>query len=90
MAAELALALVIGLEGHHIHVNNLIRKGWTLQDIVTATDLDTAEIIYFSKLDKQVATRAAPKADWSNRSTAPQAGGFNAPVLGLFDQDGGR
>ncbi|MDO1584688.1 DUF2628 domain-containing protein [Rhizobium oryzicola] len=90
MLTNLALALVIGLEGHHILVKSLRFKCWTLQDVVVATDLASAEAAYFANLESASSAQDVPPADWSKLSPAPQAAGWTGQALGLFDHDGGR
>ena len=85
MAAELALAILIGLEGRQILIRTLMRRGWTLDTVVTAPDLATAEHIYFSGPAGDIRQLNTPKTDWAKLAAeaSPSAGG--GPALGLFD-----
>lgn len=84
-AAELALAMIIGLEGRKIVVHRLMAKGWTLVDIVTAPDLATAEEIYFSGPAGELWKPSVPSPDWSQRSPSGAVATTYEPALGLFD-----
>ena len=91
---QFGIALLIGLEGRHIRVTALVRRGWMLSDIVTAPDLATAETIYFSSLPAEAPKPFVPVTDWNKLSPPAQrsAQGFahGGPALGLFDIGGGR
>jgi hypothetical protein len=88
--SELALGLLIGLEGRQIVVRHLLAKGWTMADVVAAPDLSTAEMIYFSNLPAETPKPAVPVTDWKNFSPPAQTASRQGPALGLFDLGGGR
>jgi len=83
----ISINLLVALEGRHFYSESLIRRGWTLQDVITAADLDTAEEIYFAGLPK-VSTTPVAAADWASpaRVLSPKAWGGSG--IGLFDQGG--
>ncbi|MFD1747256.1 DUF2628 domain-containing protein [Rhizobium helianthi] len=83
--AQLALGLLIGLEGRKMVIRRLMGKGWTLVDIVTAPDLTTAEQIYFSGPAGELWKPSVPSPDWSQRSPSGTVTTTNEPALGLFD-----
>ena len=86
---EIAISLLIGLEAHHIHVRNLVSKGWTLADLVAAPDLATAEAFYFSMLPTPPRP-TLPSTDWSQFSSPARPAAQRGPALGLFDIGEGR
>ncbi|MGN7295131.1 DUF2628 domain-containing protein [Rhizobium sp. SAFR-030] len=88
--AQLAIGLLIGLEGRHIYISTLIRHGWMLSDVVSAPDLSTAEAFYFSSAAGDVAPATVPTTDWSKFSAPAGAPARGGPALGLFDIAGGR
>nr|WP_286675500.1 DUF2628 domain-containing protein [Rhizobium sp. CSW-27] len=88
--SELALGLLIGLEGRQIVMRNLMAKGWTMVDVVAAPDLSTAEMMYFSNLPTETPKPAVPVTDWKNLSPPAQTTSRHGPALGLFDIGGGR
>ncbi|WP_426125661.1 DUF2628 domain-containing protein [Pararhizobium sp. PWRC1-1] len=87
---ELALRLLVALEGPAFIAQRLQSKGWTLQSIITANDLATAEMIY----DHTVATESAVEGEaiWQPpvlpTATAKPADGRAA--VGLFENYGER
>lgn len=83
--AEIALGLLIGLEGRQLVVRRLMKRGWTLDSVVTAPDLSSAEDIYFSGPAGRVQPHTVPNPDWSQRSAVKPALQGSAPALGLFD-----
>ncbi len=87
-ALALALSILVALEGPSLVVGDLERKGWTLDGIVVADDIDGAEELYFNDAATAVTTPSAP--DWN---ALPASNGIRRaanPALGLFDFDGGR
>ncbi|WP_170975823.1 DUF2628 domain-containing protein [Rhizobium sp. FY34] len=88
--SEVAIGLLIGLEGRHIHAQNLMAKGWSMAGVVTAPDLATAEAIFFAGLPTDPVKPSLPVTDWTKLSTPGQASLRNGPALGLFDMGGGR
>lgn len=87
---ELALRLLVALEGPALVAHRLETDGWTLQSVVTADDLTTAEMIY----DNQVATEATATGEgvWPPptmpATVAKSADGRTA--FGLFENYGER
>lgn len=85
--AAVSINLLVALEGRHFYSESLIRRGWTLQDVVMAADLDTAEDIYFAGLP-QASTASTTAANWANSVRTPSAAGWDRGGIGLFDQGG--
>jgi Protein of unknown function (DUF2628). len=85
----LAINVLVALEGRHFYSESLIRRGWVLQDVITAADLDTAEEIYFSSL-RQTRTELPATAGWARPVGASPTAGWDAGGIGLFDHQGGR
>lgn len=85
MAAELALAILIGLEGRQILIRTLMRRGWTLEAVVAARDLSTAEEIYFSGPAGEVRQTKTPSTDWARLSAEASPSPSSGPALGIFD-----
>ena len=85
--AAVSINLLVALEGRHFYSESLIRRGWTLQDVVMAADLDTAEEIYFAGLP-QASTAPVAVANWANSVRTPSAAGWDRGGIGLFDQGG--
>jgi len=86
---ELALRMLVALEGPAFVSRRLEGSGWTLQSIITADDLATAEVIY----DHQSETDAAqaPETVWQPPVlpiSAKSADGRAA--VGLFENYGER
>ncbi len=85
----MAINVLIALEGRHFYSEMLIRRGWTLQEVILATDLETAEEAYFSGLTKSNANvLAAP--NWMKSKVAPSVSDWARGGIGLFDHQGGR
>lgn len=83
---QLALGLLVSLEGPVFIARRLIARDWTLRSIVPARDLETAEEIYFANVapaERQATER--PSIDWPRQAPA-KAG----PGLGLFESYGER
>ncbi|WP_137133612.1 DUF2628 domain-containing protein [Rhizobium sp. FKY42] len=85
MAAQLAIALLIGLEGRQILIRTLMRRGWVLDTVVTAQDLATAEHIYFGGPAGNQRTTTTPKTDWTKLSAEASPAAQYGPSFGLFD-----
>ena len=87
----LTTSLFFSLEGKKLESASLQKKGWKLEKILVAPDLDTAEDIYFGTLPEP-APRAMPMtADWlANTRNEKPAFGARGPALGLFDNEGKR
>ena len=86
----LAINLAVALEGRHFYSETLIRRGWTLDAVLTADSLDTAEELYFSGRQSPARPELPAPSDWA-RQAAPRSGaGWGQGGIGLFDQHGGR
>ncbi|HEV7305038.1 DUF2628 domain-containing protein [Ensifer sp.] len=86
LLAQLALRLVVALEGPVLVARSLISRDWTLRSIVAAPNLETAEEIYFTSVAPGEKRPVPPSpADWTVRQ--PAKGGTG---LGLFDSYGER
>lgn len=85
---QLALSLLVSLEGPLLIARNLRKRDWTLRSIVPARDLETAEEIYFSNMpamaDRKTAT-PLPSMEGSAMNRAESTAG-----LGLFQPYGER
>ena len=86
---ELALRLLVALEGPAFVARRLEAAGWTLQSVVTADDLPTAEMIY-----DHATTETADAADAWQPPVLPVAAtaatGGNRAAVGLFENYGER
>lgn len=82
-----ALSLLIALEGRHYRSETLIRRGWTLETVIAAHDLRTAEEIYFSGLPQPEQQPMPVSAEWAKQARPPAAG-WQAPNMGLFEHGG--
>lgn len=83
-----AIHLLAALEARHYRSEALIKRGWTLEAVIPAPDLDTAEEIYFTRLPKPEAQPIPAASDWAQQ--AKQSKGWSDQHLGLFDYEGGR
>ncbi len=84
---ELALRMLVALEGPAFIARRLEAQGWTLQAVITADDLTTAEMIY----DHQIAATVPATDNWrapalpaATQSTEGRA------AFGLFENYGER
>lgn len=86
---ELALRLLVALEGPAFVARRLEAAGWTLQSAITADDLPTAEMIY----DHTTAETADAADTWQlpvlPAATTAATGG-NRAAVGLFENYGER
>lgn len=89
LLAALSINLLVALEGRHFYSEVLIRRGWTLQDVITASDLETAEELYFAS-QRQARTELPAVANWAKPSEAAPSTGWHQGGIGLFDHQGGR
>ena len=85
----LATSLLIALEGRHYRSEVLIRRGWTLETVISAPDIQAAEEIYFSGLPEPEKQQLPASAEWAKQEKPPVAG-WQGPHMGLFDHQGGR
>jgi Protein of unknown function (DUF2628) len=86
---ELALRLLVALEGPAFVARGLEAKGWTLKSVITADDLPTAEMIY----DHAIATDTTETNDtWKPpvMPAAPATTAGNRAAVGLFENYGER
>lgn len=83
-----AVSLLVALEGRHYRSEALIRRGWTLETVISTRNLDTAEEIYLSGLPEPEKQPMPAAAEWAKqaRPAAPTAG-WHGP-LGLTDHGG--
>ncbi|CAN7553640.1 DUF2628 domain-containing protein [Neorhizobium sp. LjRoot104] len=82
-----AISVLVALEGRHYHSETLIRRGWTLETVISAHDLHTAEEIYFSGLPQPEQQPMPVPAEWAKQAKPPAAG-WQAPHMGLFEHGG--
>ncbi|HTO30705.1 MAG TPA: DUF2628 domain-containing protein [Pararhizobium sp.] len=85
---ELALRMLVALEGPAFIVRRLEAHGWTLQAVITADDLTAAEMIY----DHQTAATAPATTSWlapALPAAATQSTDGRA-AFGLFENYGER
>jgi hypothetical protein len=57
--------------------------------VITATDLETAEELYFAG-QRNARAELPAVAGWAKPSAAPPSTGWNQGGIGLFDHQGGR
>lgn len=92
LAAELLLALLVGLEAASLRRWTLLRRGWREQDIIVADDRETAERRFFANWSAEAASvRAAPPRP-ATAAPVPVpriSAGTPSGVVGLFPQPGG-
>lgn len=86
----IAINLAVALEGRHFYSETLIRRGWTLEAILTAGDRDTAEEIYFSGQTPAETPEQPTAPDWAKRSEPRPDTGWVQGGIGIFDHHGGR
>jgi hypothetical protein len=82
---QFALGLYLGLEGHALRGNKLLKQGWQLADVVEARNQDEAERRFFERalLDAPMATAtAASPAPRQNPALSARPQG----VIGLFPE----
>lgn len=89
LLVELALRLLVALEGPAFIVRGLEAKGWTLQSVITADDLPTAELIYDHAAEAETAVIHDTWQPPSMPSAAASASG-NRAAVGLFENYGER
>lgn len=87
-----AIHVLVALEGRNHYANSLIRRGWTLESVISTTDKETAEEIYFSALPQKETQPLPSSADWAqanwDKTKQPPVSGWQGPALGLFDHGG--
>jgi hypothetical protein len=89
---HLAISLLVALEGRNYRADMLIREGWTLEQVIAAPDMDTAEDIYFAELPSEPAGPLPAVGDWARKNPSATRGstaGSDMP-FSLFDHQGGR
>lgn len=87
-----AIGLLVALEGRHYRSETLIKRGWKLESVIRADNLDTAEEIYFAGLPAPSVAPAnpimpAPSGPKSFGKTGWSASRPEQP-LGLFEHGG--
>lgn len=88
LALAVAVSMLVALEGPSLVTGDLERKDWTLDAIVVADDIDTAEELYFNDPATAAATPSGP--DWSALPAPTGTRRATSSALGLLDFDGGR
>lgn len=89
IAVLFGLSILTALEGRNLHISNIVAKGWTLEAVVSADSVDTAEEIYFSSIETPRKESVTPRPQWDgDPGKGPTGGGSTA--MGLFGFDGGR
>ncbi|GAC1045001.1 DUF2628 domain-containing protein [Rhizobium sp. No.120] len=87
-ALLLGVHILAALEGRHAVSNRLLGRGWTIENLVSAHDLRTAEEIHFSQLEQ------APNPNIHSKNWDISATNTNTsrpgPSFGLPGYDGGR
>ena len=89
---HLAISLLVALEGRNYRAETLIRKGWTLEQVIAAPDMDTAEDIYFASLPAEPAGSLPTVGEWGRNDISAARGSTGGSQTGfsLFDHQGGR
>jgi hypothetical protein len=88
LAANLLLALLIGLEAASLRRFTLTRRGWTNIGVVVADDLELAERRFFDAWTGASAYGPVPVR--SAAAAPPRSAGAPPEVIGLFPQPGAR
>ena len=83
LALALAVSILVALEGPSLVTGDLERKGFALDGIVVADDIDTAEELYFNDPATAAATPSGP--DWSTLPAPNNARRATRSALGLLD-----
>lgn len=87
--AGLAINLLVAFEGRHYYSEHLIRRGWSLDAVISADSRAGAEDIYFTTLRRAEDKSLPPSAEWAVQAPTAAPTGWR-PALGLFDHEGGR
>ncbi len=91
LAIGLALNLLTALEGRNLVATMLQMKGWTLQGVINADSLDSAEEIYAAAYAPvKTADDTSPAIERVRPATPVQGTGRSASAAGLLLSDGGR
>ena len=88
LVMQVALSLLVSLEGPLLVAHRLSARDWTLRSIIPADDLETAEVIYFANTKTAAHDgKAAPLAsiEWSQTKRPGGTAG-----LGFFEPYGER
>lgn len=83
-ALSLAASLIAGLEGQQMRIAKRERQGWSLDAVIEADDLATAEALYFAE---RPATTAPPAEAVRPVPAMPRR---RDDRFGLFEWNGGR
>jgi hypothetical protein len=91
-AAQFALGLFLGLEGHHLWGSKLMANGWTQADVVEARNQDEAERRFFERaLQRQAGTGLLPVPYVAPSAPAPSfARPMSSQVIGMFPEGSSR
>ncbi|ENN84357.1 hypothetical protein RHSP_21686 [Rhizobium freirei PRF 81] len=87
-AIWLGVHILAGLEGPDAVGQRLINLGWTIENLVAAHDLATAEEIHFSEIERESQRDIHPK-NWDISPTHTNSS-RPGPSFGLPGYDGGR
>jgi hypothetical protein len=87
--AGVAIGLLVALEGRQYYAGSLVRRGWSLDAVISADSRASAEDLYFSMLPQSDRKPLPSSSDWAGRAPSVPAGGWR-PAYGLFDHEGGR
>jgi hypothetical protein len=86
IAAELLIALLVGLEAASLWRWTLARRGWQTLGFVVGDDAESAERRFFAEWVKRAAEPASPPAP---QYSPPVRRGSLSDVIGLFPEPGG-
>jgi hypothetical protein len=87
LLVELALRLLVALEGPALVARRLESDGWTLQSVIATDDLALAEMIY----DHETAAHAPGDIGWQPPALPPTAAKSESrTAFGLFENYGER
>jgi hypothetical protein len=86
LLAELALRLLVALEGPRFLAARMEADGWTLQTVISADDRATAEAISDSLLESPVTPRSTIAVKSASNGTTETG----TPAFGLFETYGER
>jgi len=78
-------ALWAGLEGGGQRVAALVGEGWTVRDVIAASDRDMAEAFHFRTVEPEARKAGNPVRPVLPVASVRRTGG---PALGLLDYDG--
>jgi hypothetical protein len=88
LAVWLISSLWVGLEGGHVRAQIMQKRGWTLAKVVSARNLEEAELFYYSEIYAERLPERAKSTALPDRAAGKP--GVNTYALGLIDPYGGR